>query len=94
MVVVVDFCDCYMLMLVISYVILIYNCGWIEVLVDGIVVMLLYNLLFDGGIKYNLFNGGLVDIVVIIVIVKCVNEILFVWLMVKWLLLVCVLCIV
>lgn len=44
----VDFCDVWVLILVFSYVIFIYNCGCVVDdlgRVDGIVVMLLYNLL-------------------------------------------------
>lgn len=65
----------FMLMFVVLNVILVYNKKG-GLLVDGIVIMLLYNLLEDGGIKYNLFNGGLVDINVIKVVEDCVNVLL------------------
>lgn len=54
-----------MLILVISYVVVCYNKENLNELVDGIVVILLYNLFEDGGFKYNLLNGGFVDIDVI-----------------------------
>lgn len=62
-------------MFVVFNVILVYNKKG-GLLVDGIVIILFYNLLEDGGIKYNLLNGGLVDINVIKVVEDCVNVLL------------------
>lgn len=66
----------YVFIFVVSYVILIYNVGWINGFVDGIIIMFLYNLLQDGGFKYNMINGGLVEGSVIVWIEVKVNEIL------------------
>lgn len=62
-------------MFVVFNVILVYNKKG-GLLVDGIVIILFYNLLEDGGIKYNLLNGGLVDINVIKVVEDRVNVLL------------------
>lgn len=50
----------YMFILVIFCIIIWYNCNSSDK-VDGVVIILLYNFLEDGGFKYNFFYGGLVD---------------------------------